>query len=319
MFARRSWLPKLSLSWDTAPTTALSIIGRGAYATVYLADGQALKRIDLHRAKRKDLLERELALHQQLQHEHIVQLYAYEWHPDALDLYLELCDSDLARLLQGPPLPLQQVRQLFGEACAALHYLHSKSIVHRDLKPANILLKEGRVKLSDFGLSRELDALCETMCGSPLYMAPEILRRQPYSANSDLWSLGCVLYEMLLKRPPYQASNIAALVVAHESCADLGAVPDECRSLVGQLLERNSAERCGWPTLLCHPWTSECQCSASQDLSSAVIEDYSNSQLVPVMMAPPPTRWQKLWVSCQDCVEMVKDARGKEAKPRVTQ
>lgn len=83
--------------------------------------------------------------------------------------------------------------------------------MHRDLKPANILLHNGQVKLADFGFCKALSShqdLSQTMVGSPIYMAPEILLGHDYTIKADIWSLGCVLYEMLYGECPYEEVNI---------------------------------------------------------------------------------------------------------------
>jgi serine/threonine-protein kinase ULK/ATG1 len=122
---------------------------------------------------------------------------------------------------------------------SGLHFLQQKNLIHRDIKPANILLSENSenaiIKLADFGFAKHLAgetfrltpslpliqlsispahshlfteaALAQTPCGSPLYMAPEIFEMQEYDAKADLWSVGCVYYEMLVGRPPFRGAN----------------------------------------------------------------------------------------------------------------
>lgn len=86
--------------------------------------------------------------------------------------------------------------------------------MHRDLKPENVLIKEGNFKLADFGFCKELgtETMTRTMLGSPLYMAPEILRGEPYSVNADIWSVGVIFFEMLYGFCPYQSNSIATLI-----------------------------------------------------------------------------------------------------------
>ena len=122
----------------------------------------------------------------------------------------------------------QMVRSFLAQLVSAVRFLRSKDIVHRDIKPQNLLLQipddeclaSGHppeiplIKVADFGFARSLPAasLAKTLCGSPLYMAPEILRYEKYDAKADLWSVGAVLYEMCVGRPPFRASNHVELL-----------------------------------------------------------------------------------------------------------
>lgn len=88
--------------------------------------------------------------------------------------------------------------------------------MHRDLKPENVLIKDGVFKLADFGFCKELsvEMMTRTMLGSPLYMAPEVLRGEAYTVNADVWSMGVILYEMLTGKCPYSSNSIASLISA---------------------------------------------------------------------------------------------------------
>ena len=97
-------------------------------------------------------------------------------------------------------------------AAMGLEEMRSKNVIHRDLKPQNLLLShdgpDAVLKIADFGFARSLtQGMAETLCGSPLYMAPEILRYQKYDAKADLWSVGTILYEMVTGRPPFGGNN----------------------------------------------------------------------------------------------------------------
>lgn len=109
-----------------------------------------------------------------------------------------------------------QILRWFTQATLALKYLHEKHILHRDLKSQNLfLMSKGRLRLGDFGIAKALDctsAFTKTQIGTPYYLSPEICKNQPYSWASDIWSLGCILYELATLRVPFNAPNITTLL-----------------------------------------------------------------------------------------------------------
>ncbi|KAG8525516.1 uncharacterized protein KY384_009160 [Bacidia gigantensis] len=174
------------------------------------------------------------------------------------------------------------VRHFVKQLANAIEFLRTQNCIHRDVKPQNLLLNHSpyyysevqpavfpfkahektlvpnvgietlpTLKLADFGFARSLPttSLAETLCGSPLYMAPEILRYEKYDASVDLWSTGTVLYEMLVGKPPFKAVNHVELLRRIEKSDDRIAFPreiyvsDSLKSLVRQLLKRNPAGR----------------------------------------------------------------------------
>ncbi|EFX02807.1 serine/threonine-protein kinase [Grosmannia clavigera kw1407] len=182
-------------------------------------------------------------------------------------------------------------RHFLKQLASALKFLREGNFVHRDVKPQNLLLlpspqfrdvhKSTRpiltasndslipvaglaslpmLKLADFGFARVLPSttLAETLCGSPLYMAPEILRYERYDAKADLWSVGTVLYEMVCGRPPFRASNHVELLRKIEAAEDLIKFPRDCivttgmKSLIRALLKRNPVERLSFENFFNH-------------------------------------------------------------------
>lgn len=171
-------------------------------------------------------------------------------------------------------------RHFLTQLSSAIKFLRERNLVHRDIKPQNLLLSipvsspetalaAGTaglwelpvLKLADFGFARFLSntSLAETLCGSPLYMAPEILRHEKYSAKADLWSVGAVFYELLTGKPPYQARNHIELLAIYEKSNEPVKFPtsfnvsQECRSLVRDLLKKNPIERIGFSEFFDHP------------------------------------------------------------------
>ncbi|KAJ5579772.1 uncharacterized protein N7459_005757 [Penicillium hispanicum] len=177
-------------------------------------------------------------------------------------------------------------RHFLKQLASALHFLRERNLIHRDIKPQNLLLcpspssyRNGvaqvipykgsdnsydpttgleslpMLKIADFGFARSLPStsLAETLCGSPLYMAPEILRYEKYDAKADLWSVGTVLYEMVVGRPPFRATNHVELLRRIEKGEDRIRFPeenpasDDIKKLIRGLLKRNPVERLNFP------------------------------------------------------------------------
>uniref|UniRef100_A0A8C6V993 Uncharacterized protein n=1 Tax=Neogobius melanostomus TaxID=47308 RepID=A0A8C6V993_9GOBI len=138
-----------------------------------------------------------------------------------------------------------------AEMALALGYLHSLKIVYRDLKPENILLDcDGHVKLTDFGLCKEgvaVGGVMHTFCGTPEYLAPEVLLGQPYSHAVDWWSLGSVLFEMLFSLPPFYSHNKADMFenILHAPLKFPSGASEAAQSLLQGLLERDVTKRLG--------------------------------------------------------------------------
>jgi serine/threonine protein kinase len=114
-------------------------------------------------------------------------------------------------LKQAGRFPEPQARLYAGEICSALHHLHMLKIIYRDLKPENVLLdSEGHVRITDFGLAKdamELGDKTNTFCGTPYYLAPEVIKGKGHGRGVDWWSLGTMIYEMLGGLPPFYSEN----------------------------------------------------------------------------------------------------------------
>ncbi|CAD7938654.1 unnamed protein product [Amoebophrya sp. A120] len=138
-----------------------------------------------------------------------------------LCIVMDYCDGgDVHQKIKqqnGVLLPEQQITDWFCQVCFALRHVHSRKVLHRDLKTQNIFLHANQhVKLGDFGISRVLDATkdyAKTMVGTPYYLSPEIIEDQPYNFQSDVWSLGVVLYEMTTLKHPFDAESLHFLAV----------------------------------------------------------------------------------------------------------
>ena len=165
---------------------------------------------------------------------------------DGGDLYTKIAQSKkLGKLFEE-----EQVIDWFLQICLALKHIHSRRILHRDLKTQNIFLtSKGEVKIGDFGIARILQHtydLVHTAIGTPYYLSPEICQEKPYNQKSDIWSLGCILYEMLTLRHAFDANSMKGLVLKILK-GSYPAIPsnysEDVKALVSDLLTKDPSKR----------------------------------------------------------------------------
>ncbi|MFI0444203.1 serine/threonine-protein kinase [Actinomadura sp. 6N118] len=202
---------------------------------------------------------REAAFTARLQHPGVPAVYDAGAYGGGLYLVMELIEGhtigDL--IAEEGPLPVPWVAAITAQVCAVLTVAHGRGLVHRDLKPQNLMLTgDGSAKVLDFGVATVLDAagvprITKTgdTVGTPAYMAPEQLRGERVTPHSDLYAIGCVMYEMLAGRPVFEATSPHALSYKHlqESPAPIGRtdVPPQLEWLVQRLLAKEPRDRPG--------------------------------------------------------------------------
>lgn len=219
----------------------LSPLDKGGMGSVYKGRDNhrqidiAVKFLLEKEAKQDDTVKRfkqEALLLNDLNHDNVVHVYAFGWHPE-LGAYLILeyvhGQSVASYIEKCGPFEIREAIDLLIQICEGLSHAHECGVLHRDLKPANFMLVEnedeaGRthIKILDFGISRRLEpekALALTqqghVFGSPLYMSPEQCQGQQLDERGDIYSLGCVAYEMLTGAPPLIADTWLATVIKH--------------------------------------------------------------------------------------------------------
>lgn len=204
-------------------------LGRGSFGVVYKVKYRGdnlfyvLKTVSLTSltaAKQKEALQ-EVTILRKVDHPHIVRYYASFIEDNTLHILLEYIDGgDLHRAVRTQ----RERHRLFSETklwrlayelTLAVQYLHSCRIIHRDIKPLNVMLtKDGRVKLGDLGVSRFVmgtDVLRNSRVGTPLFLAPELVRQDTYDFKVDIWALGCVIYTLAQQDTPFKGENLVTL------------------------------------------------------------------------------------------------------------
>jgi len=261
-------------------------LGTGGFAEVRkckdrkTAEMFALKIINKKNLDENDLvtLDREVQTMRQVHHENIVKLHNVFDSASKMCLVLDLLEGGelFDRIIEQGHFTEKNAAQCFGQLIVALNYLHEKQIVHRDLKPENLLFtkkcknkdvyvsEEWNMKLIDFGLagSCKNNHLLSTPCGTPNYVAPEILRKEKYGISVDMWSAGVILYIILCGFPPfYDENEDMALLYRKIKKAEYDMpspywdkVSGEAKDLVKKLLVADQAKRLTSKAALSHAW-----------------------------------------------------------------
>ncbi|KAK3864146.1 hypothetical protein Pcinc_030134 [Petrolisthes cinctipes] len=264
----------------------MQAIGRGAYGNVYLYrrlyDNKhiVIKKIPMESITKAEgeLTKNEVRVLSMLQHPNIIEYYDNFIENNTMMIVMEYAPGgnlyDYLRTRgEGNLLQEEDVLNLFCQLVLGLQHIHENNILHRDIKSNNILLDRSHriVKIGDFGISKILSSKSKahTVVGTPCYLSPELCQEKPYNQRSDVWALGCVLYEMLALRRAFEAETLPALIMKilrgifepihpHYST--------EMRSLVHLLLHTDPAQRPDCHQVISHPLVFPALCRLHADL-----------------------------------------------------
>ncbi|CAF1091671.1 unnamed protein product [Adineta ricciae] len=310
----------------------LNLIGKGSYGEVWLVlplrpsssssssnksnvKQLVLKRLDLRQQSNDttqddiDGAEREAKLLSTLKHPNIVAyIESFRSNDGFLNIVMAYCEGgDLytklkERKANHQPLPENQIIEWFVQICMALQYMHDKSILHRDLKTQNIFLTKNEiVKVGDLGIARVLDSgndLATTIIGTPYYMSPEIFSHQPYGQKSDIWALGCCVYEMTTLEHAFNAKDMNALVIKiirGQTPQTSKKYSDSLTDIIKSMLSKNPADRPTAKKVLQSPFIKKhilqllektkvkCQNQANSNSQATVVAP----SVVPLSSSPP--------------------------------
>ncbi|XP_078598734.1 testis-specific serine/threonine-protein kinase 3-like [Branchiostoma floridae x Branchiostoma japonicum] len=284
-------------------------LGDGSYGCVKRAFSVRLEKdvavkIINKRVASKDFLQRflprELAIVQRLQHPNIVKVYQIIDTPDKVYTIMEEAPhGDLLEHVQTRgAMSERRARETFRELAEAVSYCHTQDICHRDLKCENILLDaHGHVKLTDFGFARDAPSddrgrptMSQTFCGSAAYASPEVLRGKPYQPSSyDIWSMGVVLYIMVVGTMPFDDSNVRKMLRKQMdrklNFSSTRTISQECKLLITQMLSPDVSQRPTIHEVLNSRWLRSSQsqpptCSAAWRLESSSQPSTTESAMV---------------------------------------
>ena len=249
-------------------------LGFGSFGRVYLVthnlthEKYALKVINKRKLIRQNgnckLIHNEIDVHSKLNHENIIRLYNAQETDDEIEILLEYAKNGTLYDLIPKETGLDELKayEYFIQVVNAVYFLHQNSLIHRDIKPENILIGENNVlKLCDFGWAKECTVNKRmTFCGTVEYMAPEIVGSEKYDFSVDIWSLGILLYELVMGYSPFRSKKEKNIMVKIKQC-DLvfdknKNISKECIDLIKGLLDVNPATRFKLKDIFNHPFIS---------------------------------------------------------------
>ncbi|KAM8758211.1 serine/threonine-protein kinase DCLK3 [Rhynchonycteris naso] len=268
------------------------VIGDGNFAVVkecrHRETGQAfaMKIIDKSKLKGKeDMVDSEIFIIQSLSHSNIVKLHeVYETDAEIYLIMEYVQGGDLFdAIIENVKFPEHTAARMFTDLCKALVHMHDKNIVHRDLKPENLLVqrnedKSTTLKLADFGLAKHVVRPVFTVCGTPTYVAPEILSEKGYGLEADMWAAGVILYILLCGFPPFRSPERDQDELFHiiqqghfEFLAPYwDNISDAAKDLVSRLLVVDPKKRYTAHQVLKHPWIETSGKAGTVDLPKEV-------------------------------------------------
>ncbi|XP_015709530.1 serine/threonine-protein kinase Nek11 isoform X1 [Coturnix japonica] len=255
-------------------------LGNGSFGSVYLVSDKkakqgdelkVLKKISIGDLRPNETVEANLEaqLLSKLDHPAIVKFYASFVERDSFCIITEYCEGgDLDYKIQeykesGKVFTQRQIIEWFIQLLLGVNYMHERRILHRDLKTKNIFLKNNLLKIGDFGVSCLLMGSCDlatTFTGTPYYMSPEALKHQGYNTKSDIWSLGCILYEMCCMQHAFSGRSFLSVVLKIVE-GDTPSLPDRYPSnlnaVLSSMLNKNPSLRPAAGEILKIPYIDE--------------------------------------------------------------
>nr|CAH7721377.1 unnamed protein product [Callosobruchus chinensis] len=247
--------------------------------------GKIVSKKLIAKQNQKEKMTQEIHIHQKLQHINIVGFYSF--FEDNLNVYivLELCRKRSLMELhrRRKTLTEPETRFYMKQILSGVSYLHSNKIIHRDLKLGNLFLSDELiVKIGDFGLAAKIEFDGErkkTLCGTPNYIAPEILLKAGHSFEVDIWSVGCIMYTLLVGKPPFETSTLKETYAKIRKCDYklTSVISEYAKHMIMLMLQGEPTKRPPVHKLVLHDFMTCGYCPSSLPVSSLTMEPRFNN------------------------------------------
>lgn len=258
--------------------------GKGGFAKCYQLTntqtnlsyaGKIVSKKMLSKQNQREKMTQEIQIHQSLNHKNIVGFYSF--FEDSYNIYiiLELCKrrSMMELHRRRKTISEPETRYFMKQILSGVFYLHQNRIIHRDLKLGNLFLNDDmHVKIGDFGLAAKIEYDGErkkTLCGTPNYIAPEILTKKGHSFEVDIWSIGCIMYTLLVGRPPFETNSLKETYSKIKKCEYKinVSISDPARNMICQMIQSEPKYRPSVDQLLRHDFIISGFCPSSLPVS----------------------------------------------------
>jgi len=228
-----------------------------------------IPKASFEQAKQLMQYARGISIMKQIEHPLIVKYISNTEDQQYFYVFMEYCEKgDLSQYIErNGQISENTARKMFCEIIVAVSYLHCvKHIAHRDLNPRNILISNNdSIKLADFGLSKQFtdsNQLLSTLCGTPQYFAPEMVKGKPYTKAADIWSLGVLLFQILTGFLPFQGQTLSELLkkIVYSDIIFPSFLTSQVTDLIRKMLNKSPSERITIEMVQKHPWLNRDEC-----------------------------------------------------------
>jgi len=276
--------PKVKRVWTLNDFEIGHSLGQGRFGRVFLAREKESKFIialkvlfksQLLEAEVEHQLRREIEIQAHLKHPNILRLYGYFYDSQRVYIILEYAPAGelYKELTRKKKFTEAKAASYAWDLIKALQYCHARHVIHRDLKPENILIgANGSLKIADFGYAvHALNSRRATVCGTLDYLAPEMIESKDYDQSVDIWSLGCIIYEFLVGKPPFEAPSMEETYtkICTEPLTFPAQISPEAKDMISRLLAKDTSNRATFEEMAEHPWIKKyvntCQFSSSKN------------------------------------------------------